>query len=108
MVRRGERTSCAATKGWPKHHYASSEAERQAFDQMLSQAMQSLVNESDGPGYSLGHLGQEQRAAISAMPQHLTERLAKTALLALVTVIFINNPDGAEGFEQERPRANTT
>jgi hypothetical protein len=35
-------------KGRPRHHYASSETARQQFDQMLSQAMQSAMNEGSG------------------------------------------------------------
>jgi hypothetical protein len=44
-------------KGRPPRHYASSEAARQQFDQMLSQAMQSAMNESSGQGMPRGAPG---------------------------------------------------
>ena len=41
-------------KGRPRHHSASSEAARQAFDQMLLQEMQSVMNTGQGQGNPQG------------------------------------------------------
>ncbi len=44
-------------KGRPRQHNASSDAARQQFDQMLGQAMQSVMNESSGQGTPRGAPG---------------------------------------------------
>jgi hypothetical protein len=41
----------------PRHHYASSKAARQAFDQMLSQEIQSVMNGGNGQGSQRGTPG---------------------------------------------------
>ena len=88
-----------------RHHYASSAAARQQLDQMLSQAMQSVMNEGNGQGSSPGVPG--AMGSHRAVPPPMTAPLAGTPSKASATAISIDNAMGNDPLAT-RPQAGGT